>query len=335
MQDQSPAPQPMSPTLSYVLTHRLPCAALMMVMLMSALWLPAISSGLPAFVAMLMTTIGLSLNVMAPALIALITFGGGLLFATHVAALAAAGIVAASGFALMPGLVVFVLYGVVPILGAALMMRSDGVRRSAQYMAFGLGGMSLLGLMIAAAMHGTSVSGLIGQFLAPMFAGVEQQLPAGQPDAIRILEESRQMMVAILPGLLALGVWFSWWGDVVLARNVARKYGFYQGEPTSLLSLGFGKPVAYLFLALLIALNLGAGELHYIAVNAAILIGGLLAAQGMAVGHSWLKAKGMLFSIVMMYLMLVIWSVLIIPFVIIGLMDIWFDYRRNMPAVGG
>jgi len=27
--------------------------------------------------------------------------------------------------------------------------------------------------------------------------------------------------------------------------------------------------------------------------------------------------------------------VLIIPFVIIGLMDIWFDYRRNMPAVGG
>jgi len=75
--------------------------------------------------------------------------------------------------------------------------------------------------------------------------------------------------------------------------------------------------------------------LHYIAVNAAILIGGLLAAQGVAVGHSWLKAKGMLLSIAMMYFMLIIWSILIIPFVIIGLMDIWFDYRRNIPAVGG
>jgi type III secretory pathway component EscU len=43
----------------------------------------------------------------------------------------------------------------------------------------------------------------------------------------------------------------------------------------------------------------------------------------------------MLLSIALMYLMLIIWSILIIPFVIIGLMDIWFDYRRNMPAVGG
>jgi len=339
MQEQPSAPQTMPPAISYILTHRLPCAALMLIMLMSAVWLPALSDGLgdrsPAFLAMMMTTIGLSLNILVPALVALITFGGGLIFACHVAALAAAGIVAASGFALMPGLVVLVLYGIVPMLGAALMMRPDGVRRSAQYMAFGLGAVSLLGLMFAAAMHDTGVSGLIEQLLAPMFSGVEQQIPNGQADATRILEESRRMMVAILPGLLALGVWFSWWGDVVLARNVARKYGFYQGEPTSLLSLGFGKPVAYLFLVLLVLINLGSGEPHYIAVNAAILIGGLLAAQGIAVGHSWLKAKGMQFSIAMMYLMLIIWSVLIIPFVIIGLMDIWFDYRRNMPAVGG
>jgi type III secretory pathway component EscU len=36
-----------------------------------------------------------------------------------------------------------------------------------------------------------------------------------------------------------------------------------------------------------------------------------------------------------MYLMLFIWSVMIIPFVIIGLLDIWFDFRRKIPAVGG
>ena len=334
-QPSTPPMTPMPPIWRYILTHRLPCAALMLMMLMSALWLPAISGGLPTFAAMLLTTLGLTLNVMAPALIALITFGGGWLFATHVAALTAAGIVAVSGFALTPGLLVFVLYGVAPMLGAVLMMGNDGVRRSAQYLAFGLGGAGLAGLLIAAALHGDSVSGLIDQFLAPMFAGVEQQLPKGEPEAMQIIEESRRMMVAILPGLLLLGVWFSWWGDVVLARNIARRYGFYQGAPTSLLSLGFGKPVAYLFLALLVALNLGSGELHYIAVNAAILIGGLLAAQGVAVGHSWLKAKGMLFSIALMYLMLLIWTVLIIPFVIIGLMDIWFDYRRHMPAVGG
>ncbi|MDQ6981801.1 MAG: DUF2232 domain-containing protein [Mariprofundus sp.] len=335
MLDQTSAPQTMPPALSYVLTHRLPCATLMLVMLMCAVWLPALGEGTPTFVAMLLTTVGLSLHILAPALIALVTFGGGLLFATHVAALTAAGVIAIAGFALIPGLVVFVLYGLIPILGAALMMRADGVRRSAQYLAFGLGGLTLLGLAIAAAMQDIGIKGMIDGLLAPMFDSVLQQMPAGEPEAVEVLEQSRQMMVEILPGLMALGVWFTWWGDVVFARNFARKYGFYQGEATSLLSLGFGKPVAYLFLVLLVALNLGSGELHYIAVNAAILIGGLLAAQGIAVGHSWLKAKGMLLSIAMMYLMLIIWSILIIPFVIIGLMDIWFDYRRNMPAVGG
>jgi len=335
MQDQVPAPQSMPPSISYVLTHRLPCAALMLVMLMSAVWLPALSEGVPAFVAMLLTTVGLSLHILAPALVALVTFGGGLVFAMHVAALAAAGVTLITGFALVPGLVVFVLYGLIPIMGAALMMRTDGVRRSAQYLAFGLGGLTLLGLAVAAAMQDTGIKGLIDTLLAPMFDSVQQQVPAGEPEAVQMLEQSRQMMVEILPGLLALGVWFTWWGDIVFARNFSRKYGFYQGEATSLLSLGFGKPVAYLFLAVMVLMNLGSGELHYIAVNAAILIGGLLAAQGVAVGHSWLKAKGMQFSIAMMYLMLIIWSILIIPFVIIGLMDIWFDYRRNMPAVGG
>jgi len=335
MQDQAPAPQTMPAALSYVLTHRVPCATLMLVMLMSAVWLPALSDGMPGFVAMLLTTAGLSLHILAPALIALVTFGGGLAFASQVAALAAAAISMVTGFALLPGLVVFVLYGLIPILGAALMMRADGVRRSAQYLALGLGGLTLIGLAIAAAMQDTGIRGLMDALLAPMFAGVEQQMPTGEPEAVQMLEQSRQMMVEILPGLMALGVWFTWWGDVVFARNFARKYGFYQGEATSLLSLGFGKPVAYLFLVLMVLMNLGSGELHYIAVNAAILIGGLLAAQGVAVGHSWLKAKGMLFSIAMMYLMLIVWSILIIPFVIIGLMDIWFDYRRNMPAVGG
>ncbi len=335
MQGQTAAPQTMPPLVSYVLTHRLPCAALMLVMLMSAVWLPALSSGLPPFLVMLLTTMGLSIHMLAPALIALVTFGGGLVFTSHVATLVAIGVILASGFAIVPGLIVFVLYGLMPIMGAALMMRPDGIRRSAQYLALGIGCLTLLGLLATAAMQDTGIKELIGQLLTPMFEGVEQQIPASEQETVQMLEQSRQMMVEILPGLIALGLWFTWWGDVVFARNFARKYGFYQGESARLLSLNFGKPVAYLFLVLLVLMNLASGELHYLAVNAGILIGGLLAAQGIAVGHSWLKAKGMLLSIAMMYFMLIIWSILIIPFVIIGLMDIWFDYRRNIPAVGG
>ncbi|MFQ5518999.1 MAG: DUF2232 domain-containing protein, partial [Mariprofundus sp.] len=136
-------------------------------------------------------------------------------------------------------------------------------------------------------------------------------------------------------GLMALGLWFAWWGNVVLARSVASKYNFYRGDNAGLLDLQFGKPVAFVFVVLLLLLNFGAGGLQYMAANAAILVGGMLATQGIAVAHSWLKAKNMMFSIAMMYLMLIIWSVMIIPFVVIGLMDIWFDYRRKIPVVGG
>ena len=334
MEDQTPAPQALPPLVSFVLTHRLPCATLMLVMLMSAVWLPAMG-GNTVFIAMLLTTAGLSLHMLAPALIALVTFGGGMVFAMHVAALAAAAVAIIAGFSLLAGLVVFVLYGLIPIAGAVLMARHDGVRRSSQYMGLGLGALILLALAVAAALQDLSIKAMISQMLAPMFEGVEQQVPASEQQAVQMIEQSRQMMADILPGLMALGVWFTWWGDVVFARNFARKFGFYQGENGSLLSLNFGKPVAYLFMLLLVLLNLATGPVHYIAVNASILVGGMLAAQGVAVGHSWLKAKDMLFSIAMMYLMLIVWSILIIPFVIIGLMDIWFDYRRNMPVVGG
>ncbi len=332
----APTPRAMHPLLSFVLTRKFPCAMLVILMLMSAIWLPAMASAMPPFVAMLFTLIGLSLHMLTPTVLALVTFGGGVTFAAQVAALSAAGVAVASGFSLVAGLIVLLLYGMMPIAGAVLMMGSDGVRRSAQYLAFGLGGLILLGLLIIAAMQDAGgVRALIDSFLMPLFDVVKQQLPAGDPMATQMLDESRKLMVEVLPGVIALGFWFSWWGDVVLARNVAVKLGFYRGDAASLLGLGFGKPVAYLFLALLLITNLGGGEWHYLGVNAAILVGGLLAAQGIAVGHSWLKARGMLLSIALMYLMLIIWSMLIIPFLIIGLMDIWFDYRRDMPAVGG
>jgi len=241
----------------------------------------------------------------------------------------------------VPGLIVFVAYGLLPIVGALLMMRPNGVKQSAEWLGLGLGGLTLLSLAIAAMVHDVSIQAWVNQLLAPMFEGVEQQITssgqsAGQNEAALMLEQGRQMMVAILPGLMALGLWLTWWSNLVFARHYATKYGFYQGDTANLLTLHFGKVIAYVFLVLLLLMNLtGAGDLQYLASNAAILTGGMLAMQGVAVGHSWLKAKGMMLSIAMMYLMLLIWSVMIIPFVIIGLLDIWFDYRRKIPVVGG
>ena len=142
-------------------------------------------------------------------------------------------------------------------------------------------------------------------------------------------------MVSVLPGLLALSLWMTWWGNTGLARHLARKFSFYQGEEASLLTLSFDKTLAYLFALLMLLMLIVSGNVLYLVNNALIVTGGLLAAQGVAVAHSWLKVKGLTFSIGLMYLMLLIWSAMIVPFVIVGLMDIWFDYRRRLPAAGG
>ncbi len=342
MENKPPAPQPMPKMVSFILTHRLPCAALILVMLMSAVWMPLLSQGLAPFLLLLATMIGLTIHMLVPAVVALVTFGGGLIFATQVSAITAIAVVLITGFAFVPGLIVFVAYGLLPTLGALFMMRPDGVRQSAQWLALGLGALTFIALSIAAMMHDVGMKEWVNMLLTPMFEGVEQQItatgqiPSGDHEAAQMLEQGRQMMVAILPGLMALGLWLTWWSNLVFARHFASKHDFYQGDMATLLTLRFGKPIAYLFLVLLLLMNFtGSGDLQYLASNAAILTGGMLAMQGVAVGHSWLKAKGMMLSIAMMYLMLLIWSVMIIPFVIIGLLDIWFDYRRKIPAVGG
>ncbi len=324
----------MPPAISFVLTHRLPCAITMLAMFMAAVWIPALFQGLP-FVAMVGAMLGMGLHLLTPALIALITIGGGIAFSLQVAALASIGVAAIADFQLLPGIMVFLLYGVTPALAALALMQEDGVRRSAQLLAVVVGGTVLIGLFIAAASQGIGARELIEQMLTPMFQGIEQQVPTSEVEGRIMLTEAQQAMASMLPGLAALSIWLVWWGNTLLARNSAHRYKFFSGEMGSMLDLRLDKAVAYAFATLTLLGNLGSSDIHYLAINAAILVGGMLAMQGIAVAHSWLKAKGMNLSIVLMYIMLMIWSVMIIPFVILGLIDIWFDYRRNIPAAGG
>jgi len=319
---------------AFILSHRLPCATLMVLMLMAVLWLPALLQGLPLLAA-LAIALGVGVHILTPGLIALVTFGGGPLFALQVTAIASIGISAMAGFALVPGLVVLTVYGLLPIAAASTVMRQDGEKKSAQYLAMGMGIAVLAGLVLGSAAQDVALRDLAGQMLAPMFDAMQTQIAGIDPEEAQMLQQARKMTELILPGILALGLWFTWWGDIVFARTLAQKYGFYRGNVSDLLALRFGKGLAYAFLAMLVLANIGENDVQYIAINATILLGGLLASQGVAVGHSWLKAKGMTLAIGLMYVMLLMWSAMIIPFVIVGLLDIWFDYRRKMSAPGG
>ena len=122
----------------------------------------------------------------------------------------------------------------------------------------------------------------------------------------------------------------------MLARNIATYYNFYRGDTQPVSELRLPRSVAYGFMLLIALASFAAGTPQYLAANTGLVFAGLLSAQGLSVVHTWLHAKRLQIAAIVMYVMLLIQPVMVLPFAMIGMLDIWFDYRRNiMPADGG
>jgi len=312
----------MPPAAQWILTHRLPCALLVVLTFSMALWLAGTAFSIPL----------LLLHLLTPALFALITLGGGIAFGTQVALIAAVLTSLAAHASLEPGLILLTLYGLLPIVSAASLNGPDGMSRSAQHLGIGLGMAMLAALIAGAANQDVTAMEFVNQGLSPLFNAMQGQ----QEMDVAMLDRIRHITIWIFPGLMALSLWVVWWSNVLLARNIATYYGFFRGDARPISAFRLNPKVAYLFLAIAAAGAITQGTVQYLAVNVGLLIAGLLSAQGLAVVHTWLQVRRMQVLAVLMYIVLLIQPVMVLPFTVIGLFDIWFDYRRNMtPANGG
>jgi len=331
-------PRVLSPTVSFILTKHLACAALALVLLSSMVWLPSLFSSIP-MLALLFSFIAVILHMLTPALFALIFMGGGMRYTLQVSGLVALAVIALSGFDVLLGLLVGVFYCVLPALAANSLRLMGGVSRSATQLLLGMFAAVMVALLVASQSQDLSLQVFVHHLLAPMFEVVQNgSMQAGavaELDA-KGLEQTQALLSWIMPGLMALSLWLVWWSNVLLARKVAMRYGFYTGDTGTLLDLRFGKPIGYALMVSLILANVGAGTVQYIVVSLALMLAGALSVQGIAVAHVWLKARDMKIVIAMMYVLLFIWFMMMIPFIVLGMLDIWFDYRRNEnPTLGG
>ncbi len=273
----------------------------------------------------------LVLHLLTPVLFALIALGGGFSFAMQVAAIAALVITLIVSGELAPGLMLLILYAALPALAATTLNNEGGMSKSGLNLAIGLLAAMLAVLISGAIANGGTVMDFVQQMLSPLFEATRKE---GMDAAM--LERIQTMTALIFPGLTALCLWLVWWGNVMLARNIAIHFGFYRGDKQAVSDFRLPRKVAYVFVLLMATTAFASGTVQYLATNASLLIGGLLAAQGLGVAHTWLYAKRLQIAAMVMYVMLLIQPVMILPFAIIGLFDIWFDYRRNiMPADGG
>jgi len=312
----------MPPAAKWILTRRLPCALLIVLTFGMVLWFAGTALSIPL----------LALHLLTPTLFALITLGGGMTFGIQVAFLAAVLTSLSAHASPEPGLMLLTLYGLLPILAAASLNGPGGMSKSAQHLAIGLGMAMLATLIVGAVSQDVTAREFVGQGLSPLFDAMRGQR---EMDA-ELLDRIRNITVWIFPGLMALSLWFVWWSNVLLARNIATYYGFFRGDVQPVNTLRLNPKIAYLFLAIATAGVMTQGTVQYLAVNMALLIAGLLSAQGLAVVHTWLQMRRMQMLAVLMYIVLLIQPVMVLPFTVIGLFDIWFDYRRNMtPANGG
>lgn len=330
MRDEEPLSLP--EWAQFFLTKQLPCSALILAMLSSVIWLPNLLMSVP-LLAVLMSFVAIFLNAMTPAMFALIFMGGGLKYSLQVAAIVVIAVVFISGGNVILGVLIALLYVLLPIWAAMVLPREHGLQRCATRLLFALSLAVLLGLSFAASSRGIDLHAEVDALLNPLFATMPHDanaLPAEE------LQQIRHLLSWSLPGLLAFGLWSIWWAGVVYARGFAHKYGFYSGHMTSILFLNLGKPIAYAWLVCLLVANFNLAGLQYVAVNLALVLAGAMAVQGVSVAHVWLKAREMPMAVAMMYVLLFIWSMMVIPFIILGLLDIWYDYRRNVnPTSGG
>jgi len=325
-------PRPMSPVLQFVLTRHVPCAALALAMLSALVWLPMLFAGLP-LLAVLFSFAAVLLHLLTPALFALIFMGGGLRYTLQVSGIITLAVIVLSGMDVLLGVVVGLFYCVLPALSARSLMRMGGVSRSATQLAVGMFVAIITALLLAAQSQDLALHDFVNQMLQPMF---EVAGNAGSQMPAEALDQVRNILSWTLPGLIAFSLWLTWWMDVLLARKLAMRFGFYEGDRASLLQLRFGKLVGFGLMLSLILANVGFGSLQYIAISLALMLAVAVSVQGISVAHVWLKSKDLQMAIAMMYVMLFLWSMVVIPFIILGLLDIWFDYRRNVnPTDGG
>jgi len=309
------------PFAQWALTRRIPCAVLAMLMYGSVM----------AFVGTLLSLPLLVLHLLTPTLFAVIALGGGFAFAMQVAAVAGIGVTLLAYGDFGPGLMLLILYGALPILAATTLGKEGGVSKSGLNLALGLITTMLVVLISGAGLHDGTVMEYVRQLLAPLFEASRQE--GMDPVMLQRIEATTAW---IFPGLTVLCLWLLWWGDVILARNIAVYYGFFRGDTQPVSDFRLPRSVAYGFMLLMAVASFAGGTAQYLATNTGLVIAGLLAAQGLAVVHTWLHARRLQIAAIVMYVMLLIQPVMVLPFAMIGLLDIWFDYRRNiMPADGG
>ncbi|MDQ6989513.1 MAG: DUF2232 domain-containing protein [Mariprofundaceae bacterium] len=338
MNQQPPEPEhaqqvaAMPPVMDFFLTKRFPCAFLIVFMLTSSILFEVTLGSVP-LLGLIAALLGTLLLTAVPAVFALALLGGGLKYTLQVAAIATLAIMflsSASGLILL----IFVGFFVVPTLLVTQRLQLPQQFQQASWLLLS----SLFALVFITlwfSSDASSIKATVTLICEPLFANMLKNVPVGDAAALLQVQQLQSNIIFVFPGMLVFSLWLVWWWNILFARQTAHKYGFFHGDDTPMLHFAMPSHTVYVLLAAALFANIADGGLQYISINVLLVLASMYAVQGVAVVHLWLRSKGMSNSVVIMYVMLFFWVPIIPLFMIIGLLDIWFNFRRNMLSTTG
>ncbi len=309
----------------FALTKPVPCALLLVLMFSMQLWLPQWFSSIPAL-ALMVAFICMGLNFFAPALMAMVTLGGGLRFAMQAGTLAYLMVFFIPNIGLTVSIMFGVLYILVPALAARGLTTPLGITRASDTMIIGAVLAAVVGLLVIVQTQNMLAHEWVNQLIEPLFDAMRSK-PNGMSEQEVVGIQS--LLGWTLPGILIFSLWLMWGVNTVVARRVAIHYGFYDGDPRPVLQLQPSVWCGWLLLAALVLANLGSGDMQYIGVTVVLLLAGVMAQNGISITHLWLRTRGLTPVIVLMYGLLMFMSMIIFPFIVLGLIDLWSNYRNK------
>jgi len=314
-------------TLEVILANRFSAAALVVTFFAAAVWLPVFIAGnIPILAGM----IALSLHMLTIVLLCCVHYGGGSRYAFEVGLLATIGVFFVSSLNEQIALLFLLAYVIIPWFASSLLVLKNGLNRSVVL----ISACCCLVFIVLAVV--SDVQEVVKQNVALLFDAVRaQQAALGGEGTQESVQKMEDLFVLILPAALMQVVWLMWLWAVLAGRMLALRYQFYTGDTTMMSSFSMHRVYAGFSLILLIAVFVFSGYMQYIFLSLLLFVAGLFAFQGVIVAREWLKKRNSHFAVGVMYVVLFIQPMMLVPFVMIGFLDVHFDYRCAMQKTSG
>lgn len=161
------------------------------------------------------------------------------------------------------------------------------------------------------------------------------QMPL-KPDDISMIKDNENHIISgfihIFPSLMVILSVFIIWANLLLGRIYLRRSGIVYAQMAVLARWKVPDGVIWIFILSGLLLFLPQKNINFLGVNIFLIVCCVYLLQGLAIISFLFQSRNVPFWIrYIFYFLIAVQQILVIPIAVIGLFDVWFDFRKRFP----